>query len=70
MGVEVGVGKQVLSGASQFCYTGSAPVPSFYFSSGVFIMLSLLGSWSNKAAQSMSKRKIRHWENVSWVPIN
>lgn len=48
----------------------SAPVPSFCFSSGVFIMLSLLGSRSSKAAQSIARRKMRHWENGSWVPIN
>lgn len=65
-----GLGAQVLSGASQFCHAESAPVPSFHFSSGFFIMHSLLGSWSSKAAQSMLQRKMRCWENGFWVPVN
>lgn len=45
------------------------PVPSFHFSSVIFIMASLLSSWSSETAWSLLKGKMRRREHGSWVPV-
>lgn len=45
------------------------PVPSFCFSSGIFIGLSLFSSWSSETAWSLLKGKMRLREDGSWVPV-
>lgn len=45
------------------------PVPSFPFLSGIFIMASLLSSWSGETARSLLKGKMRRKEHGSWVPV-
>lgn len=45
------------------------PVPSFHFSSVIFIMASLLSSWSSETSWSLLKGKMRRREHGSWVPV-